>query len=344
MQLSNSSPLAARATTVPIPGTSALAGHVTAKATFRITPNGLALDTQAPMPIWQHDHPTPTGVLPGEAEPGPLNRLEVLFLGSAYASGDAPTRTRDVSLQVGDNTRRLRVVGDRVWTDDGSPSDPQPFRRMPMTWERAFGGSAHVLIDDESPLQFADARNPYGKGFDVLIPARALCERIKAPEGFPVGPERRALPNLEDPSEPVRTPADVPVPRCWATVPIAMVDPLSTALGRDPDPAPAAGWPRISRAHPDWLIERPPLGAPLLLEGLLPDTDRIELRLPTLRVFVDYMASGYRGTREMPAERMAILGDEHLLYVVYRHTFTLRRKSTDAAMRLRIDLHGGSAT
>jgi hypothetical protein len=60
--------------------------------------------------------------------------------------------------------KRLRVFGDRVWqkTPFGyRPSDPQAFGKIPVVYERCFGGADESLIDQP---QFW-AYNPVGCGF-----------------------------------------------------------------------------------------------------------------------------------------------------------------------------------
>ena len=67
---------------------------------------------------------------------------DVLLLGRAVAAG-GPVEAMDVSLRVGPVSRRLRVFGNRRWMREGDEwviSRPEPFARMPLVWELAFGG------------------------------------------------------------------------------------------------------------------------------------------------------------------------------------------------------------
>src|SRR5690349_847154 len=84
---------------------------------------------------------------------------DVVLHGTAYAPGQRPTQTVDVTLSLGPIRKTLRVVGDRSYKQGQStPSAPLPFVTMPLSWERAFGG-----VDPEDGSAYAF--NPVGTGF-----------------------------------------------------------------------------------------------------------------------------------------------------------------------------------
>lgn len=92
---------------------------------------------------------------------------DVVLNGSAYAPGAKSARVVDVSLRVGPLKKRLRVFGDRQW-EMGllrriSKSPPVAFERMPLTYERAFGGWDKT--DPDPSRQRLYSRNPIGTGF-----------------------------------------------------------------------------------------------------------------------------------------------------------------------------------
>ena len=92
-------------------------------------------------------------------------RTDVLVEGDAIVRHAGAARTVDVRLQVANIDKTLRVHGDRaISTRFGmSVSEPKPFTRMPIVYERSFGGT-DVL--DEDPSRHAwEARNPVGVGF-----------------------------------------------------------------------------------------------------------------------------------------------------------------------------------
>ena len=126
---------------------------------------------------------------------------DILLVGRAIAQ--APdTRVADVSLRVGPISKTVRVFGDRIWEGSGSnlkPSQPQPWERMPLRWELAFGG---VAPPDQGE-QAHEPRNPVGRGI-----VGADVARLKG----------QPLPNLEDPRALIATPRDRPAPACFAPI------------------------------------------------------------------------------------------------------------------------------
>jgi len=129
---------------------------------------------------------------------------DVLLVGRAVAP-NADTRVADVHLQVGPLQRTVRVFGDRHWRKSAGrwrPSEPEPWQRMPMRWELAYGGVAPAK-DGSDPDKVPDKpaecelRNPVGRGF-VASDAEPVADQ--------------PLPNLEDPQAPLVDPHDRPTP------------------------------------------------------------------------------------------------------------------------------------
>lgn len=123
---------------------------------------------------------------------------DVVLVGHAWAPGGRPIPMLDVALAVGPVRKVIRVFGDREWrgTLDAKMSAPAPFERMPLRYERAFGGILEV-----DPITLAgkrDPRNPVGTGF---------ARSAKSAE-----PTLRKLPNLEDPAQLIARPTDCPRP------------------------------------------------------------------------------------------------------------------------------------
>lgn len=111
---------------------------------------------------------------------------DVLVRGHAYTSAASVQRRTTVSLQVGPIRKTLHISGDRHW-ERGlmgiKPSQPLEFSRLPLVYERAFGGSRAAEQEDSSEL--FDIRNPAGTGF-----AKNQSQLVKM-----------ALPNVEYPNE-----------------------------------------------------------------------------------------------------------------------------------------------
>ncbi len=93
-------------------------------------------------------------------------KCDVLLNASAYAPGGRPVERVEVTASVGAWRKAFAVVGDRVWNARGgirATSRPQPFTTMPITYDRAFGGTDER---HENPAEHAAyMRNPSGCGF-----------------------------------------------------------------------------------------------------------------------------------------------------------------------------------
>lgn len=132
-------------------------------------------------------------------------RGEVLVLGSACAKTGTTTTAQAVRVQVrrGDKTlvnKGLTVVGDRTWGRFGM-TQPEPFKQMPVVWERAFGGPEYEP-------------NALGRG---LIPLD---------EG---GVKVHRLPNVEDPANTIKGPGDRPIPMGLGPLQITRKERMSRA-------------------------------------------------------------------------------------------------------------------
>jgi len=91
---------------------------------------------------------------------------DILLHGHAYAPRLRPAQWVDVAMNVGTLTKTLRVFGDRYWKAGAIGVDmtvPEPFEKMPLIYERAFGGADQTSIDPKK--QGWEKRNPVGTGF-----------------------------------------------------------------------------------------------------------------------------------------------------------------------------------
>jgi hypothetical protein len=89
-------------------------------------------------------------------------------------------------MKVGQLSKTLRVLGDRYWQNGLiglKMTDPEPFVKMPIVYERAFGGVDQKSGDAEK--HDWERRNPIGAGFAV---ASAHLDG-------------QMLPNVEEPRE-----------------------------------------------------------------------------------------------------------------------------------------------
>ena len=118
---------------------------------------------------------------------------DIVVLGSACALKQQRVKQLDVNVRVGSINKSIRVTGNRTW-QNGSISEIEPFKTMPLVYEKAFGGQ-HWL-DEQNYL--AVEQNPVGCGF---IGKRTVEEMQGA-----------ALPNIENSQQLIQSMQDRPVP------------------------------------------------------------------------------------------------------------------------------------
>jgi len=124
---------------------------------------------------------------------------DCVLIGHAWAPNSGVPHV-DVSFAVGPVKKQARVFGDRKWiksgTEAASISRVSPFEKIPLTWERAFGGA------DTSPPNPADheycLENPVGRGI--------MADTSK------IDIDGQLLPNIEDPADLIQTPGQRPRP------------------------------------------------------------------------------------------------------------------------------------
>jgi hypothetical protein len=203
LQLKNDTPFKAAIMLLPdVQGIDTLFAIV--KATFTIGPEIRLAEEQVPVALADKYHADPASSsirVPSDVCLGKVG-TDVVLTGSAWAPDGKPAWQMDVSLAVGPVAKTVRVSGDRVW-DGGrggaTVSWVAPFNRMPLVWERAFGGS------DTTPQGPAmHPRNPVGRGFRASNGSRPVSGQ--------------ALPNLEDPAAMLTSPSDAPPPAGFAPV------------------------------------------------------------------------------------------------------------------------------
>ncbi|MBL9077661.1 MAG: DUF2169 domain-containing protein [Planctomycetes bacterium] len=96
-----------------------------------------------------------------------------------HAIAPRPSPMIDVGFRVGELTKVARVFGDRRWEPGllgSKASPPKPFERLPLLWERAFGGWDRTPAKEEHHQR--ELQNPLGVGFTTkkgtLQPGAAL--------------------------------------------------------------------------------------------------------------------------------------------------------------------------
>ena len=170
---------------------------VVAKRTYAIDSSGKTSKARDPVGLCfadeHHGDPASSSVR-YENDFAPFKPMcDVIVNGSACAPGGRPTSAMTVQLQFGKLVRRARVVGDRVWRSrwilPPAPSGPKPFTRMPIVWERAFGGSD---TRPKNPKRHVfETRNLLGVGLRAGVAG--------------AGPVGSPLPNIEAQDAPVQS-------------------------------------------------------------------------------------------------------------------------------------------
>jgi hypothetical protein len=319
LQLENRTPFAA--TILPladVDGVDAVFGVV--KATFRLGDQLTLADEQIPVTLAdQHygDPPVSSVRQPSDVclgKPG----TDVVLIGSAWAPGGRPTWQMDVSLSAGPVARSIRVFGDRVWdagAGGASVAWVTPFTRLPLVWERAFGGTDET---DRGPV--ADARNPVGRGFRT-------SRSMRAAHGFP-------MPNLEDPAAPITSPRDAPAPACFAPL-AAHWEPRRSYAGTYD-----AAWqqtrapylpkdfnPRFFQIAPPGLVTPRYLegGEVVDVRGATP-SGVLQFQLPAVSVDVNFRVAGTVHPRPGLLDTVLVEPDENRVVMVWRAALSCDKK------------------
>jgi hypothetical protein len=121
---------------------------------------------------------------------------DVVLIGHAYAPKGS-IKEMMVALRVGPVGKEVLVMGDRIWfkaLGSVSMSGAVQFEKIPLVYERAFGGWDRDVPDRRKHA--CEPRNPVGTGFRA---AGGFAEHIR-------------LPNLEDPRAPIKSFGDRPPP------------------------------------------------------------------------------------------------------------------------------------
>ncbi|RJQ70915.1 MAG: DUF2169 domain-containing protein [Desulfobacteraceae bacterium] len=123
---------------------------------------------------------------------------DIALIGHAYAPG-SNFKESYVRLKIGILQHLVKVFGDRVWEKRVgflTMSSPQPFEKIPIVFERAYGGNDRSNKDPQKHEY--EPMNPVGVGF------RSKKGNLPK-EGSP-------LPNFEDPNKLIKRITDRPKP------------------------------------------------------------------------------------------------------------------------------------
>ncbi len=184
---------------------------VVASRAYRIVPGGRAAPLDEPVSIPEDvthrpsSNPDAMDVFATDDPAGEPHKplTDVLLCGTARSTRGSVT-TLDTGLEVGAAKKRVRVIGPRSIVLDAegklSFTAPQGFTEMPLVWDNAYGGRdlhAEKRLTPkrgfgamrEAPGAVSYPRNGSGRGYFLDVDRERL--------------QGAALPNLEDPKDPV---------------------------------------------------------------------------------------------------------------------------------------------
>lgn len=204
---------------------------VLVKRTFAITGRGELEACEEQAGIVEEDELVPKETEPGaypvaESELVPWKtRTDVVVTGEVVARDERPTREAWAGVEVGDRRKYVKVFGDRLirYEEGGTPrfTAPENFTRLPLTWDRAYGGVDPSVPRDEDP-------GTVGEWLDylTLVKHPGVYPRNPVGRAYTVNPHvwmlnERPLPNFEDPDD-LLTPERVVVgePERWWRQPV----------------------------------------------------------------------------------------------------------------------------
>ncbi len=217
--------------------------------------------------LWQTAAPA-LGATPLDAGM-PKPRVEVLVVGDVCAPRNDPVRHLLMNLELGPIQKRIVAFGRRWWRygpDGPVLSEPEPFERVRLGWENAFGGPGF-------------AANPLGKGIDAR---KLMSQRIPA-----------ELPQIETPASLILNIDHHPAPAGLGPRPddapgrIGFAGTYDEAWLRDGFPGHAKDfdWRYYNTACPDQQTDVELTGNERYrLTGMHPDHAEFQGRLPGFRV------------------------------------------------------------
>lgn len=266
---------------------------VAVKAAFDILPDGTTAVAKEQPPVLRiaehHGEPGKSSVKYDADLLLTKKTTDVIVVGHAHApQGMAVTQT-DVGFKVGSVQKVLRVFGDRTWDGKGI-TEPQHFQKMPLVYERAYGG---VDSKSETPEKDWEWRNPVGTGFAVSSHNAAGL----------------TLPNIEDPKALIGSWDDHPAPAGFGAI-ASHWQPRVAFAGTYDDHWMKTRQPLLAEDLDDRFFQCAPADqqAPQFLRGgesvvllNLSPQGRIQFSLPKL--YLGFETRFYDGSREVHQKR-----------------------------------------
>ena len=298
---------------------------VAIKATFNIPKNGDEAElAEEQVPLTEADEFT--------GEPGYSATLyetdyahrkpfcDVLLNGSAYAPRGRPTKSVRVSLRVGLMNKAFNVVGDRIWDRNiisVKPTFRRPFTRMPISYDRAYGGADKHPDKPEKIKTYT--KNPIGVGYHPYSNGKHL-------KGKP-------LPNTEEIGKRIKSKNGKYHPMSFGPLGRNFASRVVYAGTYDQNwlDNVIPFWPNdfdyryFQAASQDQQIPYPKGGEPVILQNLTPDglTKFLIPRISMPVIFVPY--SGDYFTKKPVIDTVLIEPDHNRFMLTWRVSLPLRK-------------------
>lgn len=239
----------------------------------------------------------------------PKPQAEVLVYGNYYSPGGKPVSADRVQFTIGPVNKSLAVIGDRYWRTLLTPTEPEPFTQLPISYQYAFGGKGYK-------------KNPSGKGMDEV-------------DVF--GEQRLPMPNIEYPDHLVTSKDHRPEPAGMGPLDM-MWEPRSSKMGTYdetwqrkyfPGLAPDLDWNHFNTAPPDqWIEGFWNGGETFQLINMHADKEQVGGKLPAFRTrcFIEkQLQDGSLFSEvEMRAETVCLFPNVETGVVIYRGVIETR--------------------
>jgi hypothetical protein len=280
-----------------------LFGSLVARMTYDLRGDRLELAREQSWPVQPGPWNGPCGPMEGD-ELFYRGGVDILVFGSARSPTGRPTTWIDVTVQAGrDFATSVRVFGDRFWERRGRGivmSPPGPFDAIQLTLANAYGGKDEW---DELPVAFPS--NPDGKGY--------VISEESAPG--------KALPNIEDPDNLIRTWEDQPQPVGVGACPMSCGARILDRVVFDEDGMLKELKPTFyNHAFPRLIAPFLQPGEWVRVTGVRPGNP-IEFALPQPPVTVHVSIGTHREEVPPPIDQVGIDVERQQVFLTYRYPF-----------------------
>lgn len=262
---------------------------VAVKATFDVLPDGSTQVSKEQPPVLRlpehFGEPAKSSIKYDADLVLTKKTTDVIVVGHAHAPAGHAVTHADVGFKVGPVQKVLRVFGDRRWKSVGM-TEPEPFQKMPLVYERAFGGVDRASKTPDTDWEW---RNPVGTGFAVSS---------RNATGL-------AVPNVEDPKHLIASWSDRPAPAGFGAI-ASHWQPRAGFAGTYDDHWQKTRAPLLAEDLDDRHFQSAPAdqqaphwlrgGEPVVLLRLTPGQD---LRFTLPKLYLGFETRFYDGTRQV---------------------------------------------